>query len=140
MHSQMYRNFLTGRTIGFKKKNQTCFVKFFSTYPNIMPNTRRFLSAASFSPEHRRTYRPQVNASCLKCRQPIRGVVYPRVLNRQRRAVRQLLFARALATSNLASKCHCLHYCVGDVFMPARFNNSSRHALSAIYPGVKSVV
>jgi hypothetical protein len=32
---------------------------------HYMPNTRRFLSAASFSPEHRRKHRPQINASYL---------------------------------------------------------------------------
>jgi hypothetical protein len=36
--------------------------------------------------------------------------------------------------------CHCLHYCVGDGIMPARSNSSSRLDLSAIHPGVKSVV
>jgi hypothetical protein len=42
------------------------------------------------------------------CRQPIRGIVYLHVLNRRRRAARQLLFvvdnACAVVTSNLASK------------------------------------
>jgi hypothetical protein len=85
-------------------------------------------------------------------RQPISTVVYPCVLNRQRRAARQLLFvednARArwqwqvirLPTSLLKiTHCHCLHYCVGDGIMPERSNCSSRHDLSAMYPGVKLV-
>jgi hypothetical protein len=50
-------------------------------------NTRRFMSAASYSPEHRRGHRHQSMRSL-----PIRGVVYPRVLSRQRRAARQLCF------------------------------------------------
>jgi hypothetical protein len=47
---------------------------------------------------------------CCTCRQPIRGVVYPRVLNRQRREARQLLFVVdnvrvvVLHVSNHASK------------------------------------
>jgi hypothetical protein len=31
-------------------------------YKHRMPNTQRFLSAASFSPEHRRKRRPQISA------------------------------------------------------------------------------
>jgi hypothetical protein len=84
-------------------------------------------------------------------RQSIRTAVYPRVLNKQRRAAWQLLFVEDntrtlewLVTSNLASKNNTLSlstlYCVGDVIMSAMSNNSSRHGLSSMYPGVKSVV
>jgi hypothetical protein len=69
---------------------------------------------------------------CHMCRQPIKGVACPHVLNRQRWAARQLLFV----VGNLAYlHCH-LHYCVGDVIMPARSNSSSWHSLSAMYPWV----
>jgi hypothetical protein len=33
--------------------------------------------------------------------------------------------------------CHCLHYCVGNVIMPARSNSSSRHTPSVMYPAVE---
>jgi hypothetical protein len=73
-----------------------------------MSNTRRFLSESKFLSRYRRTQGPHC---CLIGRQTIRTIAYPHVLNRQRRAARQLLFvednARALAwlvTSNLASK------------------------------------
>jgi hypothetical protein len=79
------------------------------------------VSAASFSPEHRRRHRAQINASCP--RQPIIGVVYPHVLKAGR-------YCLSLTTRALLS----------DVIMPVRSNSSSRHALSAMYPGVKSVV
>jgi hypothetical protein len=75
---------------------------------------------------------------------PIRTVVYPRVLN------------KTLAGSPAASRgqnvrtyyfqlleithCHCVHYCVGGVIMSARSNSSARRDLSAMYPGVKSIV
>jgi hypothetical protein len=81
--------------------------------------------------------------ACLTGRQPIRGVDY-----RHKAADRQLLYvvdnARAVATrhiSNLASEHNTLdlHYCVGDIIMLARSNSSSLHALSAMYPGAKSV-
>jgi hypothetical protein len=35
---------------------------------------------------------PNQRDHCLTCRQPIRVIVYPHILNRQRRAARQLLF------------------------------------------------
>jgi hypothetical protein len=85
---------------------------------------------------------------CSARRQSSRIVVYPRVINRQRRAARQLLFVEDNArahwhgTTSLLkiTHCHCLHYCVGDGIMPARSNSSSGHDLSAMYPGVMSVV
>jgi hypothetical protein len=64
---------------------------------------------------YRRTHGPHTYAGCCLARwQPIRTVVHPRVLNRQRHAARQRLFVentRALAwlvTSNLASKYNAL--------------------------------
>jgi hypothetical protein len=62
-----------------------------------MPNTRRF--SLQTPPD---THGPHTYADCcLARRQPIRTVVYPRVLNKQRRTARQLLLvednARALA-------------------------------------------
>jgi hypothetical protein len=101
---------------------------------------------------YRRTHGPHTYTDCcLARRQPIRTVVYPRVLSRERRATdRQLLFVRTmrarwqgcrLPTSLLKiTHCHCLHYYVGNCIMPARSNSSSRHYLSAMYPGVKPVV
>jgi hypothetical protein len=76
-----------------------------------MPNTQRFFRRKLLS-RYRRIHRPRTYADCcLARRQRLRTVVYPRVLNRQRRAARQLLFvegnARALAwlvISNIASK------------------------------------
>jgi hypothetical protein len=72
----------------------------------------RIIQQAEYPARYRRTHGPHTYADCCFARrQSIRTVVYPRVLNRQRRAVRQLLCvednARALAwlvTSNLASK------------------------------------
>jgi hypothetical protein len=68
-------------------------------------------------------------------RQPIRAVVYPRVLNRpwtgitsmnrQRQAARQL----ALVTWHIVRRRH----------HASEVQSSSRHGLSAMYPGVKSV-
>jgi hypothetical protein len=94
----------------------------------------------------RENFSPDTYADCC----PIRTVVYPRILNRQRRAARQLLLVEDngprwhgwwLPTSLLKiTHCHCLHYCVGNGIMPARSNSSSRRDLSAMYPGVKSVV
>jgi hypothetical protein len=82
---------------------------------------------------------------CLAQRQPIRTAVYPHVLNRLMAGSsclsRTMRVRSWLPTSLLKiTHCHCLHYCVGDVIMPARSNSSSRHALSAMYPGVQSVV
>jgi hypothetical protein len=80
---------------------------------------------------YRRTHRPHTYADYYLAReQPIRTVVFRRVLYRQRRAARQLLFvednARALAwlvTSNLASKNNTLSLstllCIGDVIISA---------------------
>jgi hypothetical protein len=73
-----------------------------------MTNIRHFRSEKTSLQIHG----PHIYADCcLARRQPIRTVVYPRVLSGQRRAARQLLFveynARALTwlvTSNLASK------------------------------------
>jgi hypothetical protein len=109
----------------------------------LVPNTRRFLS------EHTSLQIPPETSASNLCellprpRQPIRTVAYPRVLNRQSRTARQLqmyclsttIRARALVTSSIASKSS------SDAIMPAaRSNSYSRHDLSAMYPGVKSVV
>jgi hypothetical protein len=68
----------------------------------------------------------------LTCRQPIRGVVYPHIRDRQRRAARQLLFvidnACAVMTLQISNLIIELHYCVGDIIMPVRSNNSSQQA------------
>jgi hypothetical protein len=52
--------------------------------------------------------------------QPIRGIVYPRVLDR----ARQLLFVidmQAVATQHISkSEIYTIVHCVGDVIMPAR--------------------
>jgi hypothetical protein len=56
-----------------------------------VPVSRRHLS------RNRRGHRPHINAM----RQPIRAVVYPRVLNQQRRAARQLLFVIDNAGSSI---------------------------------------
>jgi hypothetical protein len=59
-------------------------------YPTpIMPNPRLSPSAARFSPEPCRSHRYWINASFLTCRQPIRVVVYPHILNRKRQTAIQ---------------------------------------------------
>jgi hypothetical protein len=45
---------------------------------------------------------------CLTCRQPIRSVAYPHVLNRQRRAARQLLLVVDNARAVVTCVSHCL--------------------------------
>jgi hypothetical protein len=119
-----------------------------------MPNTRCFLSEQTshqIPPDTWHSYLcgplPRLEAAnqnrCLHAR-----------LSRQRRAAQQLLWRLCLSSTMRArwqglwlptsllkiTHCHCLHYCVGDGIMPARSNISSRHDLSAMYPGVKSVV
>jgi hypothetical protein len=111
--------------------------------PYTMPTTRRFLSTQVSLQMPPDTSPPN------QCELPARAgsqseALYQHVLNKQRRAARQLLFVelggqRALVTFNLASKNNTLS-CVGDVIMPTRSNSASRHALSAMYPGKKSVV
>jgi hypothetical protein len=55
--------------------------------------------------------------------------------------MRARLHGWRLPTSLLnITHCRCLHYCVGDGINPARSNSSSRHDLSTMYPGVKSIV
>jgi hypothetical protein len=112
----------------------------FGVWRYTMPNTRRFVSEKPLS-RYRRTHRPRTCTfadSCFTRMQPIRTAGYPRVLNRQRRA---RWHGWWLLTSLLKiAHCQCLHYCVGDGIKPARSNNSSRHDLSAMYSGVKSVV
>jgi hypothetical protein len=106
-----------------------------------MPNTRQFLSAASFSPDTAEDICPQTYSNyCHSLRQPIRTVVSQHILNRQRQPGSYCLSltTRALATSNLTSKNNTLSWIY--VIMPVRSNSSSRHALSVIYPGVRSVV
>jgi hypothetical protein len=76
----------------------------------------------------------------LTWRQPIRAVAYPCILNRQMRAAtdcRGQCVCQWFPTSLLKiTHCHCLHYCVGNVIMPARSKRSSWHNLSAMYPVV----
>jgi hypothetical protein len=85
----------SGQRIDAKKSFSSVFMA-----PSLhMPNTRSFLSEKTSL----RTHGPHYTYAdfCLARRQPIRTVVYPRVLNR-RRAARQLLFvednARGLST------------------------------------------
>jgi hypothetical protein len=67
-----------------------------SGHGNPMTNTRRFLSekTALQIPLDIHLYGPHIYADCCQClaqRKPIRTIVYPCVLNRKRRAARQLL-------------------------------------------------
>jgi hypothetical protein len=66
---------------------------------------------------YRQRHRPHTDANyCLARSQPIRTVVYPHVLNRQRQAARQLLFVEHNARAGdfhprlLKINCHCVHY------------------------------
>jgi hypothetical protein len=69
-----------------------------------MPNTRRFLSAASFSPDTAEDIAPKsMWTTASHWRSQSRGIVYLHVLNRQRWATRQLLFVM-LETHNFVSK------------------------------------
>jgi hypothetical protein len=89
---------------------------------------------------HRQTtdFYPRIH--CLTMRQPIRAVVYLRILNRKRWAARQLLFDNNAGsglhtTFKKITDCHrSIVHCVGDVIMSARSSNSSsRHALSVVW-------
>jgi hypothetical protein len=77
-------------------------------YSNVFVATHAEYPARILLSRYHQTHGPHIYVDW---RQPIRTVVYPRALNRQRRAARQLLFVEDdacalawLATSNLASK------------------------------------
>jgi hypothetical protein len=69
----VYMVFLMVKIANFQGPIQT-----HAEYPAV-PVSRKLLFRTPPETPH------QINASCLTCRQPIRGVVYPLVLNRQRR-------------------------------------------------------
>jgi hypothetical protein len=93
--------------------------------------------AVSDSRKRLSRHRPKINASCLHVQAAnLRRCLLAR-FKKTKAGSQAAIVCRRISLLKI-THCHrsTLLHCVGDVIMSATPNSSSRHALSAMYPGV----